>query len=54
MLAAQIAVAKKHLKDAKVVVVEGGDHISAVALPEFRKAVLDFLRASSARGAKKE
>jgi pimeloyl-ACP methyl ester carboxylesterase len=54
MLAAQIAVAKKYLKDAKVTVVEGGDHISTLTQPEFRKAVLDFLRAHSAKGAKKE
>jgi pimeloyl-ACP methyl ester carboxylesterase len=54
MLTAQIATARKHLKDAKVAVVEGGDHISTPALPDFRKAQLDFLRANSPRGAKKE
>jgi pimeloyl-ACP methyl ester carboxylesterase len=54
MLTAQITKATKHLKDAKVTVIEGGDHISTAAMPEFRKAVLDFLRANSAKGAKKE
>jgi hypothetical protein len=42
-LTAQITTATKHLKDAKVTLVEGGDHISTLTLPEFRKAILDFL-----------
>lgn len=41
-----IAGAKKALPRAGVVVVEKGDHGSTLAMPEFRKAVTDFLKAN--------
>ena len=46
---AQIDSARKYLNGATVTVVEGGDHITTPAKPEFRKAVLDFVRAHSAK-----
>jgi pimeloyl-ACP methyl ester carboxylesterase len=48
-LTTQITAATKYLQGAKVVTVEGGDHITTPAKPEFHKAMLDFLRANSAK-----
>ena len=50
MLKTQIATATKYLANAKSTVIDGGDHISTLPKPEFRKAVLEFLRANSAKG----
>jgi pimeloyl-ACP methyl ester carboxylesterase len=42
----RIAASKKLLPKADAVVIEKADHGSAAAAPEFRKAVLDFLKAN--------
>lgn len=39
-----IEASRKELPTAKVTVVENGDHVSTVVSPEFRAAVLEFLR----------
>jgi hypothetical protein len=46
---ARINVTKEVLKDAAVVVIEGGSHLGTPPRPEFHRAPLDFLKASPAR-----
>lgn len=42
----RVAAARKLLGRGEVKVVEGGDHITTLAKPEFGKAILEFLRAN--------
>ena len=45
-----IAASKKVLPKARVVVIEKGDHTSTFLTPEFRKAVVEFLKANRGDG----
>jgi hypothetical protein len=48
----RMSATKEVLKDAQVVVIDGGDHLSTPPRSEFLRALLDFLKAHAAGEAK--